>query len=212
MGNYGGSLAFKLGDHVALTIPLEFYTFKNSILGNVAIKTIQNVATSNGFDQVTALTMMHIKGGLGFRFFFTPSALASGFYVEPVFYAGLIRSNNFNEILFETERDALRAVINLSRQNVPISNYFAMSPQLNMGYQWISSFGLVTQLEIFGSYVYAPKVDSIFNAAQRLLGSGQVPGVSSNSLESRALTYFRALGTQMNGWHAGLAFNLGFAF
>jgi hypothetical protein len=211
LGNYGLTMSFRLANRVELTIPLEFYNFSYSIPGSIAMSLARNLAPTNYSNRIPELSMFHLRAGLGARFFISRSALKSGLYFQPIVYLGWIKSSDFSNIEFDNYRESLDAAVNTFYRKLPLTNHFALSPQLNIGYQWISDSGFLFQLAVFGNYVYSPGLDSIFNAANRLFASDVLSRANLGSAPKTGVEMFRAFGTQMAGWHAGLSLNLGFA-
>lgn len=212
VGNYGFTLAIKLASHLELTIPLEFYSFSHSLPGWAAFKIANRVANGAGLDQAPRLTMYHAKAGIGARLFVFPQAMRSGFYIQPILYGGWLNHTDFSSIEFDNRQEAINALLDTVYKDLPEKSHFALSPQLNIGYQWISEAGFLLQLAAYANYVYAPSADTIFNASDRFFSSNAVGDANkSNRWSKTAIDSFRIFGTQVNGWHAGLMFNLGMA-
>gem|GEM_PF-2186197 len=210
VGNYGLTMSSRLARHVELIVPFEFYSFQYSLPGFIAIKSASSfVNVNNG--KVPALTMSHLQSGVGARIFFSPSALDSGFFLAPILKAGWIEHSDFKSVEFDNQREVLDAIANTLYRDLPISNHFALTPQLILGYQWISEGGGLVQLACYGSYVYAPGADTVFNASQRFLSSAAVSRANKAKLPKDIIEAYRIFATQMNGWHAGIYLNFGFA-
>ncbi len=212
VGNYGLSLAFRLNSHLELSLPIEWYSFSHSLPGLLARTVANNFAIEKGVKEITQLSMFHLKAGLGLRWFPGQSALASGFYLEPILYAGVLRHSDFEGVEFDDRREALQALVKTVFQKRPMKDNFAMSPQINIGYQWISQAGFLCQLALYGNYVYAPSANTIFDASDRFFASSPGSVAKKMAWVQPAIDGYRAIGTQINGWHAGLSINLGFAF
>lgn len=207
IGNYGLTFAFRLANHFELTVPLEFYSFGGSLPGFVSYKIVDNMPLA-GVQKIPRLLMNHGRVGLGLRIFFAQAALSSGFYIESLLYGGWVRHSDFQGIEFDDRREILQAMAKTLYNKLPYTDRFAVSPQLNLGYQWISDAGFLFQLALFGNYVFIDHADTIFSASDRFFASSATKSyVSHNAVEA-----FRAFGTQMNGWHAGGMINLGVAF
>lgn len=212
IGNYGFSLAFNVHPHIELTFPIEWYSFSHSLPGLVALKVANNFALQKGIKNISQLSMFHLKAGIGCRLFPGQNALDSGFYIEPILYAGLLRHSDFRDVEFDNQLEAVRAVVKTVVHKRPMSNHFALSPQINLGYQWISESGVLCQLALYGNYVYAAGSDTIFDAADRFFTSGTTKIPRQLDWAHSAIKGFRVAGTQVTGWHAGASINLGFAF
>lgn len=212
IGNYGLTFAFRLASHFELTVPLEFYSFGNSLPGFLSHKVADSLVPLAGVQRAPRLLMDHGRVGIGLRIFFTRSALSSGFYIEPLMYGGWMRHSDFQDVEFEDRREVLQAMAKTLYKKLPHTNRFVFSPQLNLGYQWISDSGFLFQLALFGNYVFAEDADTIFSASDRFFASSAVRSDAKSYWSHNAIEAFRAFGTQMGGWHAGGMINLGAAF
>ena len=211
VGNYGLTLAYRVASHLEMTLPLEFYSFDHSLPGLLVAKVVDRFASNKGIKKIPELSMFHARAGIGARLFFSPAALSSGLYVEPILYGGWLRHSDFGQIEFDDKREALEALIKTVYRKLPTRNHFALSPQLNLGYQWISQSGFLFQLALYGNYVYAPDADTIFSASDRFFSSDAVKSSYKARWSQEAIGAFRFVATQVNGWHAGAMINFGMA-
>jgi hypothetical protein len=211
LGNYGMTFAVKLASHLELTVPLEFYSFRHSLAGLVTYKMVDKFAVDKGIKKVPQLSMFHARAGIGCRVFFSPSALDSGFYLQPIIYGGWMSHSDFKSIEFDDRREVADSLVKMIYRDLPTTNHFALTPQLNIGYQLIADSGFLFQVALYGNYVYAPSADTVFEASSRFFESKAIKSGSKSKLSQGGIEAFRILGTQMNGWHAGAMINLGMA-
>lgn len=212
IGNYGFTTSILLARHVELTLPLEFYSFSHSLPGSITLKMAHRVAERNGVSSLPKLQMKHYRMGVGVRLFFAPRAMSSGFYVQPLLYGGWMQNSDFANVEFDNRKEIISAVAKTIYSDLPIRNYFALTPQLNIGYQWIFDWGIMAQIAASCNYVYAPGAVSIFDASNRFFSSRVVPAGTKSQLPHNAMSILRAFGTQMPGLHAGISLNVGMAF
>lgn len=211
-GNYGFTTSFLLTRHIELTFPFEFYSFSNSWPGSVTIKMATHIAQKHKIKGLPKINMKHLKAGLGLRLFAAPNALDSGFYVQPLLYGGWIQNTDFAGVEFDNRREVISAVTKTLYNKLPVRHYFALTPKINVGYQWILDWGIMAQFALSCSYVYAPGSVSIFDASRRFFSSRVVPRGTKSQLPQNSLQMLQTLGTQMPGLHAGIMLNLGMAF
>lgn len=207
LGNYNLTGAINLIPHIAIAPSINFYSFSYSPIIRALDNAIAKESGQKDIKLSELISLSHFSLGLGAKFNTNADACDSGFFAEPLFHVGILRSqrlDGINENDIQGSFETLQKI--MKKKKLDATSHLAFTPELRLGYQWVADFGLMFSLGIYGSYVLTKDLNSMFDMADRALSKGKQKDVATG------LKAIKAAATKMDGPHAGLLVNFGWAF